>query len=567
MSEVSKYTGSIPPLHTIKDNDTRRVLEAIVNGWRTRNGETKPDSDERFITKGELEKLVQDVNSGYFAPGGAGYDLITNPPDGVTTGVQKYVNDLLNQTTLDILNNRLWTVLGQRIPIIDIPNLFTRVGTTETIVRNEIEERKTADTAIVTQVDAIGARVGTTEAGILTEQTVRTNSDNALASAINTIWGAVGSASALVQGGSEVVVNSNAGSAVNWNQVQSAIRDPLTGEVINTAAVRQESKTFADKVTSRLSAEYTVKLETGGWVSGFGLISDTNLNSGATSSAFIIRADKFAIGSPSFGGASTAKVPFKVYTTPTVAPDGKTTIPVGVYMDTAFIGDGTIGTAKIGQAQIDTLRLAGESVTITRSLGAGSDAAPYYWTQEETIISYQDVTVPNLGTFVEGGVTKYYKQKFAVTGLQNIYPVPGYSSSPAVSWILRVSCINNNEFYSNWNAGQTYNINDVVQHNVKYKISASGTATTSFRKIFRSKVNGNTFPPTDPVYWTDTTALAEAGVSVGGGGTFTGTIGYIELEPGSYRFAFGVFFDVITGGSTRNGLNTTLNALLQAAKR
>ncbi|MGE6408804.1 MULTISPECIES: TipJ family phage tail tip protein [unclassified Psychrobacter] len=96
-----------------------------------------------------------------------------------------------------------------------------------------------------------------------------------------------------------------------------------------------------------LYAQYTVKIDVGGRVSGFGLASS------ATSSDFAIRADKFYIAPPE--GSSKGSSPFIVLTTPQVI-DG-VTVPVGTYMRSAYIHNGSIDTAKIKDAAIKTAQI------------------------------------------------------------------------------------------------------------------------------------------------------------------------------------------------------------------
>ena len=157
----------------------------------------------------------------------------------------------------------------------------------------------------------------------------------------------------------------------------------------NTASIET-----AQSSINGIELEYTVKLDSGGKISGFGLMND-----GATS-AFDIRADRFSISAPSdkpndVSGTS----PFMVLTNATVI-DG-VTVPAGVYarnfyaprasIDTIQIKDAAIKTAqidnlavttgKIANLAVDTLQIAGNAVTIPRvknftgsiSLG-GSDA-------------------------------------------------------------------------------------------------------------------------------------------------------------------------------------------------
>lgn len=158
-----------------------------------------------------------------------------------------------------------------------------------------------------------------------------------------------------------------------------------------SASLQQESQTRAS-ADGELGAQWTVKTDVNGYVAGFGLA--TTANNSTPYSAFVVRADEFAIGSPSGPGISP-QVPFVVYTTPTTI--GGQTVPAGVYMTRAFIANGMIDSAAIalaaitqaniaaaaigsaqiqnaavqnahiGYAAVDSLRLAGRCVTVQAS--------------------------------------------------------------------------------------------------------------------------------------------------------------------------------------------------------
>lgn len=198
MSEVSRYTSAIPPLHTVKDADVRRVLEALVNGWRTRNGETKPDSDQRFITKGELQALVQDINGGYFTTG-AGAGLLDQLLSDVPTGIQAYVNNLVDAKQREVLNSPLWAELGARIQRIDISIVaeqLARVGEVqkvandlaaeaearlgfETVTGSAIARLEESDETQATVITGLTTRVSGAESTIISlEKTTATTATN-----------------------------------------------------------------------------------------------------------------------------------------------------------------------------------------------------------------------------------------------------------------------------------------------------------------------------------------------------------------------------------------------------
>ena len=137
-----------------------------------------------------------------------------------------------------------------------------------------------------------------------------------------------------------------------------------TGGIKNSIEVAQNA--IGDS-TQGLSSQYSVKLDTNGYVSGFGL---SNTSNGATpTSAFVVTADKFAIVNPLIAGNATntpannenSVVPFTVVASSETV-NGQV-VPRGVYMDGAFIKNGTITSATIGQATID-------NVHVTASLDA-----------------------------------------------------------------------------------------------------------------------------------------------------------------------------------------------------
>lgn len=460
MSEVSRYTPAIPPLSTVKDADVRRVLEALVSGWRTRNGDIKPDSDERFITKGELQSLVESVNAGYFAADAPGAQLVKD----LAKNNSQDVLALLQRVTDSVLTSRLFSELGERVRLIDlrlvdeqtqrvlavqqvatdlaavaatqlgfdgtigskinsltsitdtqatqISGLTTRVSGAESTIISLQTTTATSATQLsslttkvgdaessisvlnettATQAQALNSlttRVGGAESSISTlntttanqansltllrsdvnsntaaisqEATTRANADNSITQTVNTQLSQVNQSVAALQT-TQTTLSNNVSSLSNTvTTLQASVGD-------NTAAISSEASA---RVTAdgRIESKYTVKVDVNGYVSGYGLIGTAN--DSAPFSDFLVRADRFAIASPA-GPGIAPKVPFVVYTTPSTGLDGGY-IPPGVYIDTAVIRDASIVRAKIGLAEIDTLRLAGGSVTsMTYALGEG----------------------------------------------------------------------------------------------------------------------------------------------------------------------------------------------------
>jgi hypothetical protein len=87
-------------------------------------------------------------------------------------------------------------------------------------------------------------------------------------------------------------------------------------------------------------AQYSIAIDTDGYVAGYALISDDIGQGGTPTSAFIVNASQFAVGTAITG--QTVVYPFVVYTTATnvTLPDGTTTtLDAGVYMQFASIGE------------------------------------------------------------------------------------------------------------------------------------------------------------------------------------------------------------------------------------
>ena len=117
-------------------------------------------------------------------------------------------------------------------------------------------------------------------------------------------------------------------SATSLQQVQAIVGDAGTlSAAITTEATARAS---ADGV---INGKYGVKVDVNGYVSGFGLISEAN--NATPYSSFVIRADKFAIASPS-GSAITPSNPFTVLTTATTV-NGYTFQP-GIYLSAPLYG-------------------------------------------------------------------------------------------------------------------------------------------------------------------------------------------------------------------------------------
>lgn len=235
----------VAALSGVKDENTRQVLQAIVDGLQVRNGNAG-SGEQRFITAAELGEVRTVV-----AQQGQRFSLLEQEQQrSSVTGAQ--INRIINDLQAQVMESLLWKELGERITLIE--GDVASITTTVTVLSNDVA-------AVVSDVTTLQVQMAGNTAAIQTEATVRANADN------------------------------------------------------------------------DIYAKYSVKIDVNGYVSGFGLLSTAN--NSTPFSDFIVRADRFSIGSPS-GPDITPAIPFIVKTTPTNLPDG-TSLPPGVYMSTALV--------------------------------------------------------------------------------------------------------------------------------------------------------------------------------------------------------------------------------------
>lgn len=127
-------------------------------------------------------------------------------------------------------------------------------------------------------------------------------------------------------------LNNYSGSTGYWE-----IQDFQIFDATDTVALEVNATTQGSEIDG-LQGQYTVKIDNAGHVSGFGLASTTV--SGTPSSAFIVRADKFAIVDP----ASTAN---NLTNDPSANAVPFAVVGGNTYIKTAFIQDASITDAKI----------------------------------------------------------------------------------------------------------------------------------------------------------------------------------------------------------------------------
>lgn len=129
--------------------------------------------------------------------------------------------------------------------------------------------------------------------------------------------------------------------------ISSATSTLVTDIANNTTTIQTNASSI-----NGLEGQYSVKIDVNGRVAGFGL-SNTSSQAGGSTSEFAVLADKFSIVSTA--NNNTLITPFIVQTQNTTI--GGETVPAGVYMDTAYIRNGTINNVKIADAAIDNAKI------------------------------------------------------------------------------------------------------------------------------------------------------------------------------------------------------------------
>jgi predicted phage tail protein len=217
----------------------------------------------------------------------------------------------------------------------------------QTTSATDIAANATNISTLSSQVNNATTGLAATLARVITEETTRATAVSAEAGRIDTIRASlVGAGSSAVQNAALATMETAGGAASQISTVQTA----LVGA--GSAAV-QTAAMAAITANGGLSAQYTVKIDINGYVSGFGLAS-TAIN-GVPTSTFTIRADSFKVVMPSY----PTMIPFAI---------GAVAGVPKVIIDSAVIGDATIGTAAITDANITTLKVGGNQITVPASI-------------------------------------------------------------------------------------------------------------------------------------------------------------------------------------------------------
>ncbi len=198
--------------------------------------------------------------------------------------------------------------------------------------------------ALSEKTEVVSAKVDVNDAKYTREITALATDTEAITKDVQQISAKTADNAALIR--DESIARSDQYTALSQrtNTLQTTATDANNRSKTNYAAIQQQMTSI-----NGLYAQYTLKVDVNGRISGFGLASS------AVSSALAINADRFYIASPD--DPTYTDLGF-VYNAGTSAdPETGTVIPKGLYLKAAFIKN----------AAIDTLKIRGQAVSVTSS--------------------------------------------------------------------------------------------------------------------------------------------------------------------------------------------------------
>ena len=399
-SSVESIASDITTIHASLNNNTSAIqnetttrvtettalasnLSTVVSRLNNFNGTN--DTAEAFITSERTTRIAGDIAlsqdiSTLTSRVGSAESTITN----LNTTTQDQATSLSNLTTrvgtAESNITSLSTTSSSQAQTLS--SLSTRLDNAESnisILSTTTSGGSTVLTQINTRLDNAESQISslntTTASQANSISQLITTTDN-ITSAITTLQQtSTNQASSLSQLVLSNTTNTNAianfqsisnSQATQITQLSSSITD-----LINIGIEQKFTTTATD--IAKLYAEYTLKIDANGRVSGFGLASSP------TSSDFAINADRFYVSAPTDYSAATQPsttivgktwfnstdkktyrwdgtswvlfqpiMPFIIITTPTTV--NGVDIDPGIYMDTAFIKNGSITNAMIGNS-------------------------------------------------------------------------------------------------------------------------------------------------------------------------------------------------------------------------
>lgn len=365
----ARDTGAarLPALPSVRTGDQAldRWIQAVSERLEVREG-ARGNPYERAVTLRELEDMGLALTPKRTSQGGAagtGGVLVRQPDGSYTTMTPGAFADSLRES-------RLFQSLTRKLD--DVARFDEVPAKVREIILLELAE----------EARRRGAEIRRLEEKLQSDT-------QSLAYTVQEVTAAVDSAAAGVRDTTFAMAEANRAVAGKVEQVVARL-DGVGGVTIEESVLA-----VADRVAG-LAGEYMVKVTAGGAVAGFGLAASED-PSGATESAFIVQADKFAVVSP----GTTPQVPFGV--------DAR-----GVYIN---------GSLRINSGGVPIGSLTS---------GIGIDL-----TYDTQFFKYNSSGAPinstiTLTATLKGGLTGYVKWE-ALSGYSGALPAEGTSNTATIS--------------------------------------------------------------------------------------------------------------------------------------
>lgn len=307
--------------------------------------------DKLNIASSKLDGVFAQVNP---LMAGSDSDLAGN--DGVLVGVW-------SETSARIEND---VAIGQRIDALSV-SMNGNAASITTLNKVMID----ADTALSQRIDSLNSDYQGNKASVNNQLSTLSNATSSQASSISGLQASVNTAqstanTAVGKADNAQSTANTANAAVQSEQQARVSADSALSSRIDTVQSTVGSNTASiqtqQKSIDGLFAQWTVKVDVNGRISGIGLASDNNV------SDFSIRSDKFYIAPPD--GSGKGDSPFMVLTSSQTI--NGTVVPAGTYIKSAYIHDGSIDVAKINKASITSLSALSANIGHFKSAESGA---------------------------------------------------------------------------------------------------------------------------------------------------------------------------------------------------
>lgn len=339
---IDTGVAKLPALPTVRveDPSLQRWMQAVAERLEVREGQRGNDK-ERAVTVRDLEKAlkglsVTDTETSVDSNG----DLkIKVGGMTATVSVQQFA-DAIRRT-------RLYRDLMKRL---DDPTRFNDLPS---------EIRDVLLRSIAEEAALRGADIRRLETKIQ-------DANRSLAMVTEEITASLGNNAAGIREVQAAYVNSTQATAVKVTQLESSLGNYYQDGNPGRVALEEQLTTQASFVDG-LRGQYTLKIQAGGALAGFGLAASEI--DGNPSSAFLISADKFAVVAPDYSGGLTTSPPM-------------TNIPFGVDSGGVYIN----GQVRINATGLQLDQLS-KAVSLTAPTNVFKQAANGSWSGDTIVIT------------------------------------------------------------------------------------------------------------------------------------------------------------------------------------